>query len=98
MSASTSNITLEFTPAAKELLIDEGFDPTYGARPLKRTVQRLVLDPLALAMLQGEYRDGDTITVDARGGKLVFDAIRSPEPERGAEEGEVVEGEVVSAT
>ncbi len=46
--------------------------PVYGARPLKRTVQRLVLDPLALKVLQGEYTEGDTVLVDADGDRLVF--------------------------
>jgi ATP-dependent Clp protease ATP-binding subunit ClpB len=66
------HIHIEFTPAAKELLISEGYDPTYGARPLKRTIQRLVLDPLALKVLQGDFRDGDSISVDAETGSLVF--------------------------
>ena len=66
-------IGINLTDAAKELLATEGFDPVYGARPLKRTIQRRVLDPLASKVLQGEFKPGDTITVDARDGKLVFD-------------------------
>jgi len=63
---------LEVTAAARQLLANEGFDPNYGARPLKRTIQRRLLDPLALTTLQGGYHEGDTIQVDAQDGKLVF--------------------------
>jgi ATP-dependent Clp protease ATP-binding subunit ClpB len=65
-------IAIEFTDAAKDLLIEEGYDPVYGARPLKRTLQRRVLDPLALRVLQGDFKEGDTIVVDADGDHLVF--------------------------
>ena len=54
-------IRVELTDAAKDLLIEEGYDPTYGARPLKRTIQRRVLDPLAMRVLQGEFREGDAV-------------------------------------
>ncbi|MER3419644.1 MAG: ATP-dependent chaperone ClpB, partial [Chloroflexota bacterium] len=66
-------MTVEFTAAAKDLLIEEGYDPVYGARPLKRTIQRRVLDPLALKVLEGEFKEGDHIVVDARGGQIVFE-------------------------
>jgi ATP-dependent Clp protease ATP-binding subunit ClpB len=66
-------ITLELTGAAKELLAREGFDPVYGARPLKRTIQKELVQPLAVRLLQNEFRDGDTILVDAGGNaSLVF--------------------------
>jgi ATP-dependent Clp protease ATP-binding subunit ClpB len=65
-------ITLEVTKAARELLAERGWDPVYGARPLKRTIQRAVQDPLALQMLQGEFHDGDRIRVDAADGQLTF--------------------------
>jgi ATP-dependent Clp protease ATP-binding subunit ClpB len=65
-------ITLELTDGAKDLLIAEGYDPAYGARPLKRTIQRRLLDPLALRVLEGEFREGDTIRVDAVAGELRF--------------------------
>ncbi len=65
-------IEVELTEAAKELLVKEGYDPAYGARPLKRTIQRLVLDPLAVKVLAGEFKDGDTITVDVRANDIVF--------------------------
>ena len=54
----------------------EGYDPMYGARPLKRTLQRRVLDPLAMKVLEGEFREGDRIVVDAAGGELKFEARR----------------------
>ena len=57
-------IHLEVTDAAKALLGREGYDPTFGARPLKRTIQRLVQDPLALKLLEREFVEGDTVVVD----------------------------------
>jgi ATP-dependent Clp protease ATP-binding subunit ClpB len=67
-------ISLEMTPAAKELVFTEGYDPNYGARPLKRSIQRLIQDPLALKILDGEVLHGDHVMVDAdkRAGKLTF--------------------------
>jgi ATP-dependent Clp protease ATP-binding subunit ClpB len=65
-------IALEVTDAAKALLGSEGYDPTFGARPLKRTIQRLVQDPMALRLLEGEFKDGDTITVNVEGEALTF--------------------------
>ncbi len=67
-------ISLEMTPAAKELVFTEGYDPNYGARPLKRSIQRLIQDPLALKILDGEVLHGDHVMVDADKGdnKLTF--------------------------
>jgi ATP-dependent Clp protease ATP-binding subunit ClpB len=65
-------IHVELTDAARELLVREGYDPAYGARPLKRTIQRLVLDPLAREVLEGAFGEGDTIRIDASGGALAF--------------------------
>ena len=65
-------IELEVTDAARSVLGREGYDPTFGARPLKRTIQRLVQDPLSLKLLQREVNDGDTITVDAEGETIVL--------------------------
>ncbi len=65
-------IHVELTDRAKDLLIAEGYDPTYGARPLKRAIQRRVLDPLAMRVLQGDFREGDTVRIDASGGELQF--------------------------
>jgi ATP-dependent Clp protease ATP-binding subunit ClpB len=68
-------ISLELTDAAKELLFTEGFDPNFGARPLKRAIQKLVQDPLALKILDGEVLHGDHIIVDAdkKAGKMKFE-------------------------
>ena len=65
-------VGLRLTAAVKTLLVDEGFDPTFGARPLKRTIQRRVLDPLAMRILHGEFCEGDQVIVDAREGELTF--------------------------
>jgi len=67
-------ISLELTDAAKELLFTEGFAPNFGARPLKRAIQKLVQDPLALKILDGEVLHGDHVVVDAdkRAGKMIF--------------------------
>jgi ATP-dependent Clp protease ATP-binding subunit ClpB len=69
---TAKRIQLDLTAAAEELLGREGYDPTYGARPLKRAIQRLVHDPLALKLLAGEFADGDTVLADAAGDELVF--------------------------
>jgi ATP-dependent Clp protease ATP-binding subunit ClpB len=66
-------IHVELTDAAKEYLVREGYDPTYGARPLKRAIQRRVLDPLALRVLEGDFVEGDTVVVDASGDALAFE-------------------------
>jgi len=73
-------IELRLTDEAKELLAEAGWDPTYGARPLKRALQRMVENPLALRLLQGEFADGDTVRVEAHDGELVFEKARTPEP------------------
>ena len=65
-------MTVELTDAARVLLGDMGYDPTYGARPLKRVIQKHLVDRLALGLLQGDYAAGDTITVDAVDGELTF--------------------------
>ncbi len=75
---AAKRIDLEVTDAAKALLGREGYDPTYGARPLKRTIQRLVQDPLALKLLEGEFKEGDTVTVDADGDRVVFRQGQAP--------------------
>ncbi len=65
-------ITLTLTLAARELLAAEGYDPVYGARPLKRAIQRMVQDPLALYLLNGDFAEGDTVIADAQGGLVTF--------------------------
>jgi ATP-dependent Clp protease ATP-binding subunit ClpB len=73
-------IELELTDAAKEALAEAGWDPTYGARPLKRAIQRLVENPLATRLLAGEFKEGDTIRVDAENGEIVFERVEAGEP------------------
>ena len=65
-------LRLQVTTAARELLAGKGYDPVYGARPLKRVIQRELQNPIALELLEGVYADGDTIVVDARDGHLAF--------------------------
>jgi ATP-dependent Clp protease ATP-binding subunit ClpB len=71
---------LELADEAKELVAEAGWDPTYGARPLKRAVQRLLENPLALRLLEGDFADGDTVRVDAEYGELVFAKAPAAEP------------------
>ena len=66
-------LDLDVSPAALDLLAEEGYDPTYGARPLKRVIQRRLQDPIAMAILEGRYGEGDTVQVDAAGGELTID-------------------------
>jgi ATP-dependent Clp protease ATP-binding subunit ClpB len=73
-------LSLELTDAAKELVTEAGWDPTYGARPLKRALQRLVENPLALRLLEGDFAEGDTVLADAHNGELVFEKARVAEP------------------
>jgi ATP-dependent Clp protease ATP-binding subunit ClpB len=70
-------LSLELTPAAKSLMVAEGYDPVYGARPLKRAIQRLLQNPLALAVLEGAYSEGDRIKVDRAkdGNSLTFERV-----------------------
>src|SRR6266516_2729869 len=70
----------DVTPAAKNLVVAEGYDPVYGARPLKRAIQRLLQNPLAVAVLEGQYAEGDRISVDRAkdGNSLVFEKAREP--------------------
>jgi ATP-dependent Clp protease ATP-binding subunit ClpB len=70
-------IHVVLTDKAKDQLVNEGYDPMYGARPLKRTIQRRILDPLAMKVLEGDFREGDVVTVDAGRDGLVF-AKREP--------------------
>jgi len=65
-------IRLEMTDRAKAFLADKGYDPVYGARPLKRTIQKLIQDPLALKILAGEIGEGDKVAVDSDGRELIF--------------------------
>jgi ATP-dependent Clp protease ATP-binding subunit ClpB len=65
-------ITLDLSDSAKELIAREGYDPVYGARPLKRTIQKEILDPLSINILEGKVREGQTVRVNARDGALAF--------------------------
>ncbi|MGD8967947.1 MAG: ATP-dependent chaperone ClpB, partial [Anaerolineae bacterium] len=67
---------LELTDAASRYLAEVGYDPVYGARPLKRIIQREVQDPLALSLLRGEFQEGDAVRVDARNGHLAFEKVQ----------------------
>jgi ATP-dependent Clp protease ATP-binding subunit ClpB len=73
-------IEVELTDDARVLLGNLGYDPTYGARPLKRTIQKHLVDPLALAILEGEFREGDTVRVEAAEGELVLVKAEAPTP------------------
>jgi ATP-dependent Clp protease ATP-binding subunit ClpC len=72
------NMDLEVTEAAKKLLAKEGFDPTFGARPLRRAIQRLVEDPLSDELLKGQFTKGDVVMVDTRDDHIVFERKREP--------------------
>jgi ATP-dependent Clp protease ATP-binding subunit ClpB len=77
-------VTVELTTAARDLLGDMGYDPTYGARPLRRVIQKRLVDPLALGLLRGEYAAGDRVLVDAAGspgadGELTFTPVQAEE-------------------
>src|SRR5438876_951705 len=76
-------LALEVTPAAKQLIVAEGYDPVYGARPLKRSIQRLLQNPLALAVLEGKFAEGDRIRVDRAkdGNSLTFQRVPAAAPE-----------------
>jgi ATP-dependent Clp protease ATP-binding subunit ClpB len=76
-------IRVELTDAAKDFVVQEGYDPAYGARPLKRTIQRRILDPLAMRVLEGEFREGDHVIVDIGPDGLAFQAARDFAPAKG---------------
>ncbi len=72
VSEQLMEIVQKETANAKALIAKEGFDPVYGARPIKRTIQKRILDPLAQKLLSGEFREGDTVVADAQNGEIVF--------------------------
>ncbi len=74
------SIELTLTEEGKELLIDEGFDPNYGARPLKRAIQRLLEDPLSEAVLKGTFGEGSKVQIGRKGGKLIFSKEKEKKP------------------
>jgi len=73
------HIEIYLTPKAKEFLAERGYDPAFGARPLRRIIQREILDPLAMKILEGEIKEGDHIKVDFPDGRVVFEKIKSSE-------------------
>ncbi len=77
---SDRSIALQITPAARSLIATLGYDPVYGARPLKRVIQKQILDPLSMKLISGEVVDGETVVVDERGGQLTFHAEFSEAP------------------
>ena len=81
------HLTLEVTPEAKVLIAVQGYDPVYGARPLKRVIQRLLQNPIALELLEGNFHEGDTIRVERDGDALRFERVKR----------DVAEPEMVSA-
>jgi len=70
-------MALEITDRAKALIAEQGYDPVYGARPLKRTIQRLIQNPLAVRILEGEFKEGDRVKIDSDGETLLFDRAES---------------------
>lgn len=70
---AAQNLVLEVDKSAKQFLAREGYDPQFGARPLKRTIQEHILDPLTLKLLDGEFKPGDTIMVTANKQGLQFE-------------------------
>jgi ATP-dependent Clp protease ATP-binding subunit ClpA len=73
-------LSMIVTPAAKDAIIAEGYDPQFGARPMRRAIQRLVQDPLAQRLIRGDFVEGDTIEVDAQPGaaELQFKKMEQP--------------------
>jgi ATP-dependent Clp protease ATP-binding subunit ClpC len=75
----TKDITLDLAAEAKDFLITKGYDPTYGARPMRRAVERYIEDPMAEEVLRGNIKAGDTVTVQLNGEKLDFVIVHSKE-------------------
>jgi ATP-dependent Clp protease ATP-binding subunit ClpB len=73
-------IQIQLTEDARTLLGNLGYDPTYGARPLKRVIQKRLIDKLAMAILEGSFREGDIVIVDAADGELTFSKAGEREP------------------
>jgi len=71
-------MTLEVTDTAKQVIIEQGYDPTFGARPLRRAIQRLVENPISSAILRGEFKEGDAIVLDADASGKLIPRLRIP--------------------
>ncbi len=74
---SGRHIKLEFTDSARKLIMDEGYDPSFGARPLKRTIQQRLENPLAAELLAGKFTDGDKIKINADTHKFTFEKVET---------------------
>ena len=79
---ASRKIDVTLSPEARGMLAEIGFDPVYGARPIKRAIQRQVLDPLAMKVLEGGFSDGDTIEVDVENGEVIFEATHRNQMEK----------------
>ena len=82
MRVAERGVEVHLTDAARDLLGEIGYDPAYGARPLKRVISKNLVDPLALALLKGEFQPGDRIAVDADEGNLRFERTRASDRAR----------------
>ncbi len=81
-------LTMEVSGGAKDLLMDKGFDPVFGARPMRRAIQNLIEDPLAEGLLHGRFQPGDVVLIDRSGDDLTLETkpgVVAPEPEKVAE-------------
>jgi ATP-dependent Clp protease ATP-binding subunit ClpB len=85
---SERQVSIEVTPAARRAIAESGYEPAFGARPLKRAIQRMVTDPLAMAFLEGRFHDGDSIRVDAAPGEpaLSFEVAPATSAESASDE------------
>jgi ATP-dependent Clp protease ATP-binding subunit ClpB len=72
-------VTVNLSTSAADLLVNEGYDPIYGARPLKRVLQRRIIDPLALKLIEGDIQNGDHVVIDGRERSLTFDVVETVE-------------------
>ena len=84
---SNYNITISPTDGALDFIIDKGYDPHFGARPLRRAIENYIEDPLAEELLQGKFVNGASINVAVAEGKLTFEEVRPPEPALSGESG-----------
>ena len=89
-SLAERNMTLEVTDRAKAILGEHGFDPLYGARPLRRTIQRLLENPISSGILRREYKEGDTVLVDADDSGRIVPRLLAPGSPTGARSDEVL--------
>ena len=91
-------MTLEVTSSAAEFLANRGYDPTYGARPLHRVIQRQLIDPLAAGLLDGTFADGDAVVADAANGAIALSSALRPGSDAVGKLGKVGEAQADSST